>query len=173
MRIGYTILGHHEVERDRLTEEGRCDELVALTEVTTPVDSFLSCLKQHKQHHIVVVNIESIGLQINQYIPIYEYIINHDINLQFIEKETNSDRGYLTWLYQLARQEKLIVSHRTHVGLELAKQAGRKGGRPKIDASKIAEIHHLFYDKKRTLREISEISGVSLGTVHKYVKTTH
>lgn len=47
-------------------------------------------------------------------------------------------------------------------------ELGLKHGRPGIDTNLVEELRYLRSNKHLTYREISEISGVSLGTVYKY-----
>lgn len=75
---------------------------------------------------------------------------------------------FLTILNETIRMEQRWVSEKTKHGIEKAKEVGHFPGRPKISRKKLNEIKY-WYDKKIPLREISEKTTLSLGTVHKYV----
>lgn len=74
----------------------------------------------------------------------------------------------MSLILDLAEIESYVISERTTKGIQLAKDDGRIGGRPRVSQTKIEIIRHLYKNKKYSLREIADECHVSLGTVHKY-----
>lgn len=69
----------------------------------------------------------------------------------------------------LSEFERNLIRERTVAGLESARSRGRVGGRPRsLNDNQIADAK-LMRDNGRTLIEIAEQFGVSLGTIHKAV----
>lgn len=168
MRIGYT--SHSAaVESRRLSGEGQCDKVV-VGKIDDLLSSFLTCIKEHAFGTIVVVNIESIGLTLVKYETVLTALKTHQVKLVFLEKELADDETYVRLLASLAGHEHRVMSQRTHDGLKKAQEQGKICGRPSLSATTITQIQQLFFYQKKTLREIAEITGVSLGTVHKYTQ---
>lgn len=168
MRIGYSVTGNTK-ECQRLKEEGKCDRVVIGSEPDT-LAHFLEFLSGYPHTQIVVVNVESLGLALTHYDKIAQVVNEYRCDLHFMEKELEDDHLYLHVLEGLAKRDYVMMSQRTHRGLEKAKEKGHIGGRPHIDPEVIQKIQMLHYRKKKSLREISAECGVSLGTVYKYKK---
>jgi DNA invertase Pin-like site-specific DNA recombinase len=74
----------------------------------------------------------------------------------------------------LAEFEKNIIRERTKAGLESARSRGRFDGRPKKLTTQKAEMVCQLYDSKtRTVKEISELVGVTRECIYYYLKNTH
>lgn len=170
--IGYTVKSDSEEEYRQLIEVGRCHEVINAQDELDNYTSFFHFLRAYKKDHLVVVNVESLGLQLIQIVEICDWLIAENIKLSFIEKKVASDRLYLDILHEMAISEKNIVSRRTLTGLKKAREKGSVSGRPRIDDRIIHKIKYLYISQKKTIREISVECGVSLGTVHKYIKQT-
>lgn len=82
-----------------------------------------------------------------------------------------SSSTFLYYLNFIARTESKVKSNLTIKGLNQAKEKGRLGGRPAISPDIIKEIKALNECGKYSYRQIADICNVSLGVVHKYLKS--
>ncbi len=168
-KIGYTAKIGSTKELSLLYEVGKCEEVVQLRDSQNEFRQFEKFLKENKAKQIVLVSFSSMGLQLSQVTQLLEMIYKEQISLHFIEKKLDSDEQYLALLYELSINEKEVVSRRTRRSLRVAHKKGVVGGRPTITKKTIERIQYIHLSQKKTIREISNECGVSLGTVHKYI----
>ncbi|HOP05627.1 MAG TPA: helix-turn-helix domain-containing protein, partial [Tenuifilaceae bacterium] len=71
-------------------------------------------------------------------------------------------------LSTLAKQERIRISERVHAGLARARQQGRVGGRPSLDASKIDKIRQMKSDGS-SIVSIANALQISRGSVYQYL----
>ena len=71
----------------------------------------------------------------------------------------------------LAEFERNLIRERTLAGLEAARARGRRGGRPKLDATnKKAQLARLLYqDKNRSIQDICSALHISRATLYRYL----
>lgn len=167
MRVGYTAAEDYRAERKRLYLE-KCEDVIVVREQTDYFNHFISFLKGNKGNEVVVVNIEGINILFTKYVEILDKVTEYNISLTFLNKDHPCDETYLMLLSQIATRERSMRRERTLKGLSKAKEAGKVIGRPSISADIVEQIMFLFESQAKTLREISKITGVSLGTVQKY-----
>ncbi|MBP1040131.1 recombinase family protein [Vagococcus sp. BWB3-3] len=167
--VGYTTLVDDEAEVSRLTQAG-CHEVKILQDDEDNFDVFEAFVMAHQKDEIIVVSLESIGLQVTQLATVLGFIQEEGVHVHVIDKPMMSDEAYLSLLLEVAQGEIRIISRRTLKGLRLAHARGSVSGRPSITPEVVDRIQQLHQTEKRTLREIAEICNVSLGTVHKYIK---
>lgn len=168
-RVGYTVKVEQESEVQALKDVGGCEKIIRAIENEDKYVQFSQFINDHANQQLVVVNVESIGLQLIQLAPLLERIQVENITLLIVENRGLLDSVYIQLLLDIARGEKSIISQRTLRGLRKAHANGSISGRPKIKAEIIDRINFLYYTQKKTLREISDMCQVSLGTVHKYI----
>ena len=71
----------------------------------------------------------------------------------------------------LAEFERSLIQERTQAGLAAARARGRKGGRPKaLDEKKTQLLYQLYDERKRTVKEISDILDISRSTLYGYLQ---
>lgn len=168
--IGYTVNSTSNTEYNRLIQQGNCQEVIIADHQSDYCDQFEQFLLTHREQSLVVLNYQSMGLQLTQLLPILQLIKDYQIMFDIIENPLGSSSSYLDVLYDLAKKEKEVISWRTRIGLEKAQINGIVVGRPTIDKQTIKRIQKLYFTQRKTLREISVECGISLGTVHKYAK---
>ncbi len=168
MRIGYSTTGEAE-ECQRLKQEGQCDWIEVSRETPHTLGKFLSFLARHQTNTIVVIDVESLDVSISQYDKIAQAVADNECELHFLEKDLSDDALYLQVLARIGKRDASMMSRRTHIGLEKAREHGKIGGRPTISPELINRIRTLHDVHRKTIREISTECGVSLGTVHKYI----
>jgi DNA invertase Pin-like site-specific DNA recombinase len=71
-------------------------------------------------------------------------------------------------LSTLAKQERLRISERVHAGLAKARQQGRIGGRPTLEAAKIEKIREMK-SAGLSIVTISQKLNISRGSVYQYL----
>lgn len=86
-----------------------------------------------------------------------------------IDISTPTGKLLLTVLSALCQFERDLTVQRTNEGLQAARARGRKGGRPKT-SSKLIELALTLYDSKNySIKEITERTGISQGTLYKAI----
>lgn len=124
---------------------------------------------------VVIYELKSLGKTVIQLATFIEKLTKKQIRLTIIKKDPFmaelKDDQFRSLLYELAEVESFAISERTSKGIQLAKQSGRIGGRPKLSEGKIKHIKYLYKSQGYTLREIADECDVSLGTAYKYVNT--
>lgn len=81
--------------------------------------------------------------------------------------------GTLTF-YQVVHYLSQLISEQERLGFfkEMDVKKRCKVGRPRIDKRIVREIQNFYFVEGMTMREISDLTNVSLGTVYKYIHTT-
>lgn len=122
---------------------------------------------------LVVCNFASFNKRTNELALFLRQLAEAGIAVYSIEEKINS-----------LESQTLTMSEALNLGVEieiavLRQQRGQGGngrgrrrelGRPSLTSEKINEIMFYHFKKKMSYREISELTGVALGTVHKYIK---
>ena len=87
---------------------------------------------------------------------------------QYIDSSGIFKDVIIALLSTLAKQERVRISERVHAGLNRARQQGRIGGRPTLDAFKIRKINELKLSGM-SIKAISRELQVSRGTIYTYL----
>ena len=88
-----------------------------------------------------------------------------------IDTTTSSGRLIFHIFGALAEFERNLIRERTMAGLRAARARGRVGGRPrKLDSKKTELAYKLYDERKYTVKEISQILGISKPTLYFYLK---
>lgn len=125
-----------------------------------------NCLKYLRSGDtLVVYKLDRLGRTTKQFINLIEELKGNGIHFQAITNgiDTSTPQGkfFFTVMAGFAEMERDLIAERTKAGLEAAKARGRKGGRPKFDAKLLDKAIRLYETKEYTVREITEITGVS------------
>ena len=59
---------------------------------------------------------------------------------------------------------------RTKEGLKSARARGRKGGRPRVNQRDIERALKLYDSQTYSIKEITEMTGISKATLYRYLK---
>lgn len=125
---------------------------------------------------LVVCDLHRLGRSTRQLTELTSWFQKNKIHLVSLEEgiDTRSPSGeiYFKMMEDLAEMEQLLIKERTLVGLNKARENGKIGGRPKIDAKTVRKIRRLYYDKKEPIQHISTKCDVSVGTCYKYINLT-
>ena len=87
---------------------------------------------------------------------------------QYIDSSGIFKDVIIALLSTLAKQERVRISERVHVGLARARQQGRVGGRPSLDEKIIIEIRKLK-DEGNSIISIANKLKISRGTVYNHI----
>jgi DNA invertase Pin-like site-specific DNA recombinase len=88
----------------------------------------------------------------------------------WFDTSTSSGRLLYNIISGVAQFEKEIFNERTKVGLSDAESKGRMGGRPQKAQKDIDKAIKLYEDKKHSVKEIQELTGISKATLYRYLK---
>lgn len=98
-----------------------------------------------------------------------ELQINFVCLTEKIDTREPEGKLYVQLMGQMAEMEKELLKERTLLGLSKAREKGKVGGRPKIEAKTIQKIRFLFFEKKESIQTIANTCKVSIGTCYKYI----
>lgn len=88
-----------------------------------------------------------------------------------IDTTTASGELVFNIFSSMAQFERRLIQERTHAGLAAARARGRKGGRPKVDSSKIQTAKHMHQDNTLSIDEICKVLKVSKPTLYRYLSS--
>ena len=86
-----------------------------------------------------------------------------------IDTSTPTGKLLITVLAAICQFERDLTVQRTREGLMASRARGNVGGRPKKDAKAIEKAMKLYQSKTYSVKEISELTGVSSATLYRYV----
>ena len=86
--------------------------------------------------------------------------------------DTTTPQGKLmfTFMAGISQFERDLISQRTLEGLASARARGRMGGRPQKANSKVDIALQMYDDKKYSIAQITEATGISKPTLYRYIK---
>ncbi|CAG9175484.1 DNA-invertase hin [Cupriavidus laharis] len=179
MLIGYARVSTQdqnlELQREALTKAG-CQKVfedkVSGTRAERPgLTQALELLREGDA--LVVWKLDRLGRSIKQLVDLVGDL--HKQGVQFksladaIDTGTPSGRCFFHVMASLAEMERELTIERTRVGLEIARQLGRKGGRkPKMNDSKIESAKKLLASGIPP-KDVAKNLGVSIPTLYRWV----
>lgn len=165
MKIGYTFN-----KKEVLLEKNCCDEVIEDHASSSSAQEFKEFVEENIEHKIHIHSLEDLGIQIFHSYPALKYLKDHNKILYVIDKKPLSDLAdeeYFDVLYHLALSENQVVKEHGYPTLR-AKKGGSFPGRPSVSDEKINRIQELYGHRNKTIRQIADICGVSVGTAYKY-----
>jgi DNA invertase Pin-like site-specific DNA recombinase len=88
-----------------------------------------------------------------------------------IDASTSTGRLIFHIFGAMAEFERNLIRERTCAGLMAARARGRVGGRPKkLNASKVELVKKLYKDRKHSIKQISEMVGISRSSIYNYIE---
>lgn len=88
-----------------------------------------------------------------------------------IDTTTASGELIFNIFSSMAQFERRLIQERTQAGLSAARSRGRKGGRPKVDISKIQAAKKMHQDKTLSIAEICKVLKISTPTLYRYLNS--
>lgn len=166
MKVGYTT---DSVAAISLREV--CQEVKLIKPEESNAACFLGFISKNEENEIVIFSLNDLNLQLIQLLPGLRLLHEQKKTIHMLEKDILgelSDKAATSALYQMAVMEEEIMRSRTMEGIENARKKGLIAGRPKINEKVVEKIRGLYATRQKTIREIAEICGVSVGTAYKY-----
>jgi DNA invertase Pin-like site-specific DNA recombinase len=179
MLIGYARVSTQdqnlELQREALTQAG-CrkvfeDKAIGARAERAGLANALEMLRTGDM--LVVWKLDRLGRSVKQLVDLVSDL--HKRGVQFrsltdsIDTGTPSGRFFFHVMASLAEMERDLTIERTRVGLEVAKQLGRKGGRkPKMTGSKIESAKKLLANGVPP-KDVAKNLGVSIPTLYRWV----
>lgn len=121
--------------------------------------------KVRSEKKIVFYDFQSLCLTLNEFRTLFNILHNNEIKIIF----SNENDYMVEALVKIGEIEADIISKRVQNGIEIAKQNGKKIGRPKINQEITKKIKFLYEYNNKTIREIANECNVSIGSVYKYI----
>lgn len=150
-----------------------CQEVTLLAPEEANASYFLTFIKTNEENEIVIHSLTDLNLQLIQLLPGLRALHEQNKYLHFLKQDVLGeigDEASTAALYQLAVMEEEVMRSRTMEGIENARKKGLIAGRPKIDERVVEKIKALYKGRQKTIREIADLCGVSVGTAYKYAK---
>jgi DNA invertase Pin-like site-specific DNA recombinase len=181
MLIGYARVSTQDqtldLQRDALKAAG-CDKLYTETASGALVErrKLEEALEFARPGDTIVVwRLDRLGRSLRHLIETVTDLEKRGVGFKSLTEniDTTSSSGKLIFhiFGALAEFERNLIRERTLAGLEAARARGRKGGRPKLDATnrKAQLARKLHEDKDRSIQDICQALHISRATFYRYI----
>ena len=149
-----------------------CEKMSGTKKNRPELDKMLSVLQDGDT--IVIESLSRLGRSVKNLAELMELFNDKNVRLISLKEtiDTTSSTGRLlfTILSSLAQFERDVLVERTREGLNAARSRGRLGGRPKSDKDSILKAIALYNTKQYTLKEITDLTGISKSTLYRAIK---
>jgi len=184
MLIGYARVSKNEqnldLQRDALLKAG-CSDKNIFTDKITGTKAERKGLEQALTHlregdTFVVWRLDRLGRSLQHLIETVTKLQQQHIAFKSITEniDTATATGQLVFhiFGALAEFERNLIRERTIAGLDAARARGRKGGRPKVNAtsSTVAMAKKLYNDKTNEIEDICKTLHISRSTLYRYLQ---
>lgn len=123
---------------------------------------------------VVIESLSRLGRSTQDLLSLMTELKNKGVKVCSLKEniDTDSPTGMLicTVLSAITQFERDIIVQRTKEGIVSAKNRGVKFGRPKADNKAVEKIYTLYDSKAYSYKDISDMTGVSVSTVYRYLK---
>lgn len=178
-KFGYARVSTKNQELNRqldLLEKEHCDKIftekMSGTKKNRPE---LDRLKEEVRSGdtIVVESWSRLGRSTKDLIDLVNYFQNKGVSVISLKEnfDTTTPQGKLmmTVFQAFSEFERDLIVERVNEGLKSARARGRKGGRPKVNQKKLEQAIKLYNSKEYSLKEIQEMTGISIPTLYRYL----
>lgn len=149
-----------------------CEKISGAKKSRPELDRMLSILERGDA--VIVESLSRLGRSVKNLSELMEYFNENEIRLVSLKEsiDTKSATGRLlfTIISSLSAFERETLIERTNEGLSAARARGRLGGRPKSDANVLKKAVALYQTKQYTLREVTDLTGISKSTLYRAIK---
>ena len=184
MKIGYARVSTHEqtldLQLDALAQAGCGHDHIYVDSISGSVRGVerpglgeaLAYARTGDQ--LVIWRLDRLGRSLRDLIEQVANLEDRGIELvslqERIDTTTPAGRALFQMCGVMAEFERNLISERTKAGLAAARARGRKGGRkPKMTPAKIDRAAALMRERRLTVREIADLSGVTTTTLYRYL----
>lgn len=123
---------------------------------------------------IIVFQLTRLGRSVRDLISLSESFLKMHVELKSLKENidttTSSGKAMFGMLAVMAEFERDLASERIRAGIKAARSRGRLGGRPPKNEKEIERATALYKTQIYTVKEISEMTGISRTTIYKYLK---
>lgn len=128
-------------------------------------------------HTVIVESFSRLGRSTKDLIDLVTYFEEHEVKLMSLKEnfDTSTPHGRLmmTVFQAFSQFERDLIVERTKEGLKSARARGRKGGRPRVNQRDIERAVKLYVSQAYSIKEITEMTGISKATLYRYLKTNN
>ena len=184
MRIGYARVSTHEqtldLQIDSLKAAGCEHDHIYVDSISGSVRGVerpglgeaLAYARAGDQ--LVIWRLDRLGRSLKDLIEQVAGLERREIELVSLQERIDTTTPAGRALFQIcgvmAEFERNLISERTKAGLAAARARGRKGGRkPKMTPAKIDRAAELMRERRLTVREIADLSGVTTTTLYRHL----
>lgn len=160
-----------EFEVDQLVSE----KISGVSAKKTKLDALLRDLKENDT--LVVTRMDRLGRNTIQLLELVEELKGRDVNLVIlnlgIDTRTPTGKFFLTTMAGFSELDRTMIKEKQFAGIQSAKQKGLYKGRPKKYTIAHSGVRHALDLRKttnKTVKEISEITGVSQATLYRRLR---
>lgn len=179
MKIGYarvsTLSQNPDRQIDLLKEQG-CEEIFVdkCTGKTVHRSQFTEMKRfARKGDTIYVESWSRLSRSVHDLINIVKYFDDKQVRLVSLKEnfDTSTPQGklMLNVFAALSEFELDLIKERTNEGIKAAKARGQKMGRPRLNGDKIDLAVDLKMNSKYSVKQISEMTGVSISTIYREI----
>jgi len=181
MKVGYARVStsdqHTETQRERLEGAG-CERVFAERVSGRSIDGrnqLEACLGFMRDgDHLVVTKLDRLARSMTDLIRITEQLQTKSIDLVVLDQaiDTSTAAGKLMFhmIGAVAEFERALAEERRNEGIARAKANGVRFGRPRAIDRKAADSLRELAAAGSTLRDMAEVTGVSVPTVSRWLK---
>ncbi len=183
MLVGYARVStddqNLDLQRDALNQAG-CEQLFEdqLSGAKVARPGLQKTLQYARAGDTIVVwRLDRFSRSLKDLIEMVTLLEARGIGLKSLQEsiDTSSSSGKLIFhiFGALAEFERNLIRERTQAGLQAARARGRKGGRPKaLNKDKQALAVKLYDEKKHSVDQVSQMTGISKPTLYKYIEAS-
>lgn len=120
---------------------------------------------------LVIYDFSNLKLTLTELTSFFRSLKEKKVDLKIINKDeafsTMSDSEFIEFIEDLSKENQEVMKNRAQASANRHKRSGR----PKISQETIDRINYLRHEKQYTLKDISIICNVSIGTAYKYLES--
>ena len=134
------------------------------------LDALLSDARKNKFQRLYVYDLSRMSRSVKHLLEVVEILKDLNVDLVFVKEkiDTSSPTGrfFLTVIGSLYELEREMIRERSQIGIERARKAGVKFGRPKIVNDNLKSAVKVMREQGISIKKIAHECGISIGSVY-------
>ncbi len=122
---------------------------------------------------VIVTELSRFGRSTKDLFNLVEQLEKMGVEFKSLKETIDTTTAYGKFFFTIncayAQLQRDLIVQNTKEGLEAARARGRKGGRPCVDKNKLNTALKMYESKDYSIKEITQLTGISQGTLYKYV----